>query len=203
MARILQIRRGTTAQNNNFTGLAGELTFDTSAKTLRVHDGATVGGFALARADQSTGGGTSTPCTCTPFDINTVPDSFWQQKVTQFAPTQSGGGTTLELLESRAVAVNSNSSYLEYVFETTKTPIFIKTVLVCQTPEAGYAAGNEVAAFGIDNRTNPQPYTFTDSEGLHVCLMIGHKSYWVSHRNTGTTTTVTDANWRVKFLVYC
>ena len=70
MTRVLQIRRGTTTQNNNFTGLAGELSFDTTAKNLRVHDGATLGGFALARADQIT---TGTGDTTSDFDIETVP----------------------------------------------------------------------------------------------------------------------------------
>jgi len=44
MAKTLQLRRGTTEQNNNFTGAAGELTVDTTAKTLRLHDGSTAGG---------------------------------------------------------------------------------------------------------------------------------------------------------------
>lgn len=49
MARQIQIRRGTTLENDNFTGAIGEITMDTDAKTLRVHDGETVGGVALAK----------------------------------------------------------------------------------------------------------------------------------------------------------
>lgn len=52
MADQLQIRRGTTAQNNAFTGAQGELTMDTDLKGLRVHDNLTPGGFALATRDQ-------------------------------------------------------------------------------------------------------------------------------------------------------
>jgi hypothetical protein len=37
-------KRGNTVQNNNYTGVAGEITIDTQAKTLRIHDGTTVGG---------------------------------------------------------------------------------------------------------------------------------------------------------------
>ena len=44
MAKRLQLRRGTTAQTNTFTGAVGELTYDTEKKQLRVHDGSTVGG---------------------------------------------------------------------------------------------------------------------------------------------------------------
>ena len=42
--RILQIYRGTTAQNDAFTGAQGELTMDTARKEIRIHDGSTVGG---------------------------------------------------------------------------------------------------------------------------------------------------------------
>ena len=44
MAKQIQLRRGTTAENNAFTGALGELTYDTEKKQLRVHDGNTVGG---------------------------------------------------------------------------------------------------------------------------------------------------------------
>ena len=47
MARQVQLRRGTTAENNNFTGAAGELTFDTSTKAIRAHDGSKKGGYFL------------------------------------------------------------------------------------------------------------------------------------------------------------
>ena len=52
MSRQIQIRRGTAAEHENFTGAIGEITMDTTNKTLRVHDGETAGGTALAkRAD--------------------------------------------------------------------------------------------------------------------------------------------------------
>ncbi len=44
MSRQIQIRRGTATQHNNFTGAIGEVTMDTTNKTLRVHDGSTLGG---------------------------------------------------------------------------------------------------------------------------------------------------------------
>lgn len=52
MADQLQIRRGSTAQNNAFTGAQGELTMDTDLKQVRVHDNITPGGFALASQTQ-------------------------------------------------------------------------------------------------------------------------------------------------------
>ena len=48
MAKQLQLRKGTEAEHNTFTGANGEVTVDTTNKTLRVHDGSTVGGTRLA-----------------------------------------------------------------------------------------------------------------------------------------------------------
>ena len=48
MPTQVQFRRGTTAQNNSFTGAAGELSINTSNSTIRVHDGSTAGGSELA-----------------------------------------------------------------------------------------------------------------------------------------------------------
>lgn len=44
----LQLKRGNTSANNAYVGLSGEITMDTDANTLRVHDGETAGGIALA-----------------------------------------------------------------------------------------------------------------------------------------------------------
>ena len=49
MTTAIKRRRGTTAQHATFTGLEGELTVDTTKDTVVVHDGATAGGFPLAR----------------------------------------------------------------------------------------------------------------------------------------------------------
>ena len=49
MPTVLQFRRGTTAQNNSFTGSAGELSLDTDLYTIRVHDGSTAGGFEITQ----------------------------------------------------------------------------------------------------------------------------------------------------------
>lgn len=48
MAKQIQLRRGTTAENNGFTGAVGEVSVDTDKDVLVVHDGVTVGGFPVA-----------------------------------------------------------------------------------------------------------------------------------------------------------
>ena len=51
MPTTVQFRRGTTSQNNSFTGSAGEITVDTTLDVIRVHDGATAGGFSMVSED--------------------------------------------------------------------------------------------------------------------------------------------------------
>jgi len=52
MAKQLQLRKGTTTEHNTFTGAVGEVTVDTTKKTLVVHDGVTAGGTPLLNASQ-------------------------------------------------------------------------------------------------------------------------------------------------------
>lgn len=49
MAIQVKFRRGSAGQHGSFTGANGEITVDTTNKTLRVHDGVTVGGTRLAK----------------------------------------------------------------------------------------------------------------------------------------------------------
>lgn len=53
MPTIVQFRRGTQTQNNNFLGSEGELSINTTTNSLRVHDGVQTGGYELARTDLS------------------------------------------------------------------------------------------------------------------------------------------------------
>ena len=53
MATQVQFRRGTTAEHSGFKGADGEVTVDTSLKTVVIHDALTNGGFPLLRQDGS------------------------------------------------------------------------------------------------------------------------------------------------------
>ena len=52
MSKQIQIRRGSAAENDAFTGAVGEITMDTTNNTLRVHDGTTAGGIKLAKQNE-------------------------------------------------------------------------------------------------------------------------------------------------------
>ncbi len=51
----LQLKRGNASANDAYVGLSGEITIDTDANTLRVHDGENAGGVALARTSDTIG----------------------------------------------------------------------------------------------------------------------------------------------------
>ena len=51
MATQVQFRRGTTAQNDSFSGAAGEISINTDINALRVHDGSTQGGFEIPKSN--------------------------------------------------------------------------------------------------------------------------------------------------------
>ena len=75
MATALQLRRGTTAQNNAFTGAVGELSVDTATEALILHDGSTAGGFEIVPSGSIIAfGGASAPdagwLLCDGSDIN-------------------------------------------------------------------------------------------------------------------------------------
>ena len=53
MATQVQFRRGTTAEPSGFKGADGEVTVDTSLKTVVIHDALTNGGFPVLRQDGS------------------------------------------------------------------------------------------------------------------------------------------------------
>ena len=201
MSKVLQIRRGTAAQSDNFTGLAGEITMDTNAKTIRIHDGTTLGGFALARADLSNvsgtlpggeGGGEA-------FSIESVPSEFWNSL---FATHNL---RARHFLESGLSSIG-NVSYLETSFSSVAQSTNISAargdcVLVCQTPEAGFAVGEVARSFGIGSRNQPCPNLFLDANGLRARLPVGAESFWVSNKTTGALTNITNANWKIKFRI--
>jgi hypothetical protein len=57
MSKQVRIRRGTTVEHASFTGVEGEITVNTTTDTIHVHDGATVGGRPLSRADGTNASG--------------------------------------------------------------------------------------------------------------------------------------------------
>jgi hypothetical protein len=99
MATQVQFRRGTTTQNNAFTGAIGEITYDTQVKTLRLHDGTTAGGGAVVTINAGTQ-------TLTNKTLST--NSVWQGTAVGLAY----GGTAASITAAAGAVVYSTSSAL-------------------------------------------------------------------------------------------
>ena len=188
MTRILQIRRGTSAQHNNFTGLNGEITMDTTNKTIRIHDGETLGGIAMARADEIP--------ESVAFDINSVSAEFW---TALFATYQTNA---IKSETSSLYPLNASANCYDNTFEYNAIPVFAEAVLVCQSMEAGYSVNDEVRAFGAGTFSCPMINTYVESDALHLRLFTAGQDIWVCHKTDGTKTNITPNNWKIKFIVY-
>lgn len=99
MATQVQFRRGTTTQNNAFTGAIGEITYDTEVKTLRLHDGSTAGGGSVVTINAGAQ-------TLTNKTLST--NSVWQGTTIGLAY----GGTNANITAAAGAVVYSTSSAL-------------------------------------------------------------------------------------------
>ena len=106
MAIQIQLRQGTTTEHNSFTGAVGEVTVDTTNKTLRVHDGSTVGGTRLATL---TGG--LVPTTQLPAATTSVQGAvILNNTVTSTSATQALTAAQGKALNDRAFGIEQTYS---------------------------------------------------------------------------------------------
>ena len=124
MASILKLRRGTTAQNDSFTGANGEISFDFERKELRVHDGITAGGFTIQNANTAGGinsfdwySANNTLVITTPAGTTFEADigSITSYIDTEIANLVDSAPGTLDTLNEIAAAIGDNADFATYV----------------------------------------------------------------------------------------
>ena len=95
MATTVQFKRGSTSNNDSFTGLVGEISIDTTLGTIRVHDGSTAGGSELALSDltNATVGGHLIPTADVTYDLGS--SDFRFRDVYLSGSTINLGGATI------------------------------------------------------------------------------------------------------------
>lgn len=111
MPTQVQFRRGTTTQNNAFTGASGELSVDTTLTTLRVHDGSTAGGVALVNlssAQTLTNKTITSPSIGT--SLTTASSSFDLLNTTATTVNFAGAATSLSIGAATGTATINNAN---------------------------------------------------------------------------------------------
>lgn len=109
MSRQIQIRRGTAAEHENFTGAVGEITMDTTNNTIRVHDGQTPGGTPLAKQSDIPQQQTlpDNYDFVTDFQAPTAANNYtWYRKYKSGWVEQGGYGDLGSVLNSPVITVN-------------------------------------------------------------------------------------------------
>lgn len=129
MATQVQFRRGTTAQNDSFTGAVGELSVDTDVKTLRIHDGSTAGGFSVARSDLSN---VSNVGVLTATDFNSTSDISLKENIktleNPIKKVMQLNGVSFDWKETGSSSIGVIAQELEEVFPELVKTGEIKTV---------------------------------------------------------------------------
>jgi hypothetical protein len=108
MPTVLQFRRGTTAQNNAFTGSAGEVSVDTSIDTLRVHDGSTAGGFEI-----TSNAATQTLTNKTIDASNNTLSNIGNSSLTNSAIAVTDGSTTTNVALGGTLTIQGTTNEVE------------------------------------------------------------------------------------------
>ena len=153
MAIQIQLRQGTTTEHNTFTGAVGEVTVDTTKKTLRVHDGSTVGGTILATL---TGG--LVPTTQLPAATTSVQGAvILNDTVTSTSATQALTAAQGKQLNDKSFGVEQSTKSVprivntEYTNPTNKIIVAYFTIKVMTYGTSiGYCDGKEVGRIYCD-----------------------------------------------------
>jgi hypothetical protein len=146
MSTQVQFRRGTTTQNNAFTGAVGELTVDTDLKTLRLHDGSTAGGGAIivntASAQQllnkTMASGSVWNGTAVPLAYGGTGSSLTATAGALLYSTSSGAGLTLAGLTGQ-ILVSGGTGAPTWVNGSTLTIGTAQTAVTAQNINGGSA----------------------------------------------------------------
>ena len=134
MTKQVQRRRGTATQHTSFTGAEGELSVNTTNKSVHVHDNVTAGGFEAARADMdnvtSSSILTAAGITATTAELNYV-DGVTSAIQTQLdgkagtaSPTFTGTLTTANLTATGTTTLAGASTSADITFGDSDKAIF-------------------------------------------------------------------------------
>jgi hypothetical protein len=157
MATQVQFRRGTASQNNNFTGANGELSVNLSNYSIRLHDGVTVGGYEMARANMSNAvfSATVLPSVNTTYNLGSASFKFANIFSETFTGALAGNADTATKLFT---ARNINGVAFDGTQDITIEAAIDKTLTIGTGLSGGFFDGETDVTIALKNSTN-----FTDA----------------------------------------
>lgn len=128
----VQIRKGSEPEHQAFTGALAEITYDTDKKSIRMHDGTTLGGFDVQKSRYDFLNSTTTLVTNVKYFADTVNGAY---SVT--LPTFKAIGDTIIIVDAEAYWDINNLTVLTQNNETFKDYTgLIESPLVCDVAGA-------------------------------------------------------------------
>ena len=186
MATQTQLRRGTAAQNNSFTGAVGELSYDTENKSIRVHDGSTAGGIEVLTGNGDISAKTSDGAALTlETSDTTVTDGSVLGKIEFKAPNEASGtdailvGAAIEAVAEGTFAADNNAT--ELVFKTGASAAADAKMVISSTGAVGIktttpAANGQFSVRGAIATTSYGNVSADFSDASTGSLKISHAS---------------------------
>jgi hypothetical protein len=156
MARIVQVRRGTTAALSSITGAEGELFVDTDKETLTVHNNYQAGGFPLLREDLNNLG------------ANTV----------NVSKLQHGSGTANQVVKVNAAANGLEIATLPTNFQDYAMLEYVDTAgRFTDLSTFGHSSGDRIV---MPYNTVFDPYDILGTTGSNVFQVNSTGAYHIS-----------------------
>jgi hypothetical protein len=154
MPTVLQFRRGTSAQNDSFTGAAGEVSIDTDSNSIRIHDGATAGGVEIAgnlTAGATSGNGISGSASSGTF---TVTSNATNANTASTIVLRDGSGNFSAGTITASLSGNATTA-------TTASGVTANSVALGTDTTGNYVQQGATSGNGISGSVNSEGGTFT------------------------------------------
>lgn len=166
MAKKLQILRGTTAQNDAYTGSIGELTMDTEKVEVRIHDGTTQGGKTIGS------GSASLPILTHVFSDHKLNDISWLNADTF---SWQSGDVYVAAYEHLLNDYNSLPAGVLYAWSYSGETYYTKTSTPVRDDPLFNADGTRATPLGGEANIAK---TGTDADGDWISYMYPDNQYW-------------------------
>ena len=185
----IQYRRGSSAQNDAFTGALGEITVDTTNDIIRVHDGSTAGGFSSV-STTATQTLTNKTLTAPTLSGNTTGTANINITGTVTATSFSGDGSQLSGID--ATTIQNGTSNVSVISSNGNVNVNVNDTL-----EATFHSGGlNVSALGIAGTAITATATelnYVDGVTSAIQTQLNAKAPLASPALTGTPTAPTAA----------